>query len=715
MISGHRFCWSLIVLLATTGFCATHMAMNPFKFGKSEKSKAASESKSEEEIEDEFATKTETPLIGTYASFAGLEPVILEGVGLVVGLNGTGGDPAPSQFRSLLLEDMKRRNVPNPNQILASPNTALVVIKAYLPPLIEKGATIDVEVKIPESAQATSLEGGYLLDCDLTEHAFVPGRGVLEGHTFAKAKGPILTSSVLGGSKSEVELQKRMGRVLGGATVLRERDLAIFLRNDVRSVRNSSRIAEAIGIRFHDYDKSGIKVSMAEAKTDQKIILKIHPTYRENYPRYLQVIRSIAFRETTVTRRVRLQKLAKDIFEPDKAESASLQLEAVGKDAIPTLKGALEAPLLECQFYAAVALAYLGDTSGVDVLEKCVREEPAFRVFALSALSTIEDAESYVKLRELMSEPTAETRYGAFRAMWTASREEPFIRGIPLKDKQYQLHVLKTTGQPMTHVTLRTRPEIVLFGADQEFIAPMYATAGRGIMVTIPPGSRTVSVAKFAVGQADERKETSLKVADVIYAAAEMGASYPDIVQLLVQANRQQNLPGEFAMDALPKAGRFYSRPDADGSLPASRKARVGRENLSPNMFPISPEKAIGEESDPLALKTDAESLKAVSQKPDASEKSLADKNAEPSMASVKTDGSEKKPASRKTPEKSSEKNEPNSGLPSQSEPDDSPRAEKKSSSKPTADRSAADDEPDSSSEKIQSRWLPAFKRTPVK
>jgi hypothetical protein len=700
-------------MLATVGFCATNIAMNPFSFGKGDKKKAVEKVEEEVDPEDEFATKTETPLIGTYASFAGLDPVVLEGVGLVVGLNGTGGDPAPSQFRTLLLEDMKRRNVPNPNQILASPNTALVVVKAYLPPLIEKGATIDVEVRIPESAQATSLEGGWLLECDLAEHAFVPGRGVLDGHTYAKAKGPILISSVLGGAKAEVEQLKKQGRILGGAGVLRERDLAIFLRNDVRSVRNSSRIAEAIGIRFHDYDKSGIKLPMAEAKTDQKIILKVHPGYRENYPRYLQVIRSIAFRETNVSRRVRLQQLAKDVFEPDKAEAASLQLEAIGRDGIPALKGALTAPLLECRFYAAVALAYLDDTSGVEVLAECVRNEPAFRVFALSALSTIEDAESYVKLRELMDDETPETRYGAFRAMWTASKEEPFIRGIPLKEKQYNLHVLKTTGTPMTHVTLHTRPEIVLFGAGQEFVAPMYVTAGKNVMVTIAPGSRTVSVAKFSVGANDERKETSLRVADVIVAAAEMGASYPDIVQMLVQANKQQNLPGELGMDALPRAGRFYTRPSTEGALPDSKKSRVGRENLSPNMFPVSPEKTVGEAIDPLAFKTEGDDLRAVGKAGDGDKSSGIKGEGTESMASVKSDG----PDGKSKP-KMKDKSEPSEAAPAQDEPGSSKTKSGKASSlskKETGEDEAAEDDSKDSPDKFQSRWFPAFKRTPVK
>ena len=81
----------------------------------------------EETTDKRYETKIETPLIGDYTTYSGLQPVVIEGVGLVVGLNGTGGDPAPSQYRTALMNDLKRRGVPNPNQLLQSPDTALVL------------------------------------------------------------------------------------------------------------------------------------------------------------------------------------------------------------------------------------------------------------------------------------------------------------------------------------------------------------------------------------------------------------------------------------------------------------------------------------------------------------------------------------------------------------------------------------------------------------
>lgn len=591
-----------------------------------------------------FETKIDTPMIGDYTTYSGLQPVVLEGVGLVVGLNGTGGDPAPSPYRTELMSELKRHNVPNPNQVLARPDTALVLVRAYLRPLMSKGESFDIEVRIPESAEASSLAGGWLMETYLSEQAFVPGQqSPLQGHVYAIAKGAILTAGIGSDASNSPELLKR-GRIPGGAVVLKERELALFLRHDFRNVRNSQRLADVIGRRFHDFDEHGIKKPMAKAKTDQKIVLSVHPRYKDNYPRYLQVIRHLAFRETNVGARVRMQKLQEDVFNAEKAEESCLELEAIGNDAIPILKQALTSPLLEVRFHAAAALAYLGVADGLPALVEAASKERAFRVYALSALSTIDEAEAHLKLRDLMSEPGAELKYGAFRSLWTMDRRDPFIRGEVMgvrndggekkpgrQPGQYMLHVLQTSGEPMVHALTKTRPEIVVFGADQEFRSPMYLSLGRHIIITSQPGATTVSLAKFEVGKPDLRRECSMQVADVIRCADEMGATYPDVVQMLADASSQKNLPTRLAIDELPEGGRVYYRPTSSNEPGAKKKkARIGRDNMTPNLFPEQ------EEPDPAKLeKKRSEGRGSMANVPDESsnEKSSKEKSGKDSDA----------------------------------------------------------------------------------
>jgi len=565
-------------------------------FGLRSQSAEKKHDKHEDEDEDgEFSTRTNTPLIGEYTQVSGLNVILLEGVGLVTGLEGTGGDPPPSMYRTALLDDMRRRGVKNPNEVLRSPNTALVVVRAYLPPLVRKGERFDVEVRVPDGSDVKSLNGGWLMETRLSEQALVPGRGVLKGHEYALAEGPVLVS--MGeGNQRELAGVLRRGHVVGGGVSKKDRDLTLYLRNDFRSGRNAVRIASRIGSRFYEYDEYGQRRALADPKNDTEIELKVLSKYKDNFPRYLQVIRSIAFRETEVAQRVRMRDLKSKLLDPETSEDASLKLEAIGEAAVPVLKSGLKDPTLEVQFHSAVALAYLNEADGLPYLAKAARDEPAFRVFALAAMAAIDDAESHMLLRQLMNEPSAETRYGAFRALTTLDKNDPFVRGELLND-QFQLHALTTEGPPLVHLTNRRKSEIVLFGADQRFKTPLAVRAGLHILVTAPAGSETVSVSRFEVGRPDRRQTVSTRIADVIRAVTEMDASYPDVAQMLAQAGAQQNLPGRIAIDALPQAGRVYMRPESPSAGAPKKQARVGNTNLEPNLFSSFSEAPNGKES----------------------------------------------------------------------------------------------------------------------
>lgn len=531
-------------------------------------------------------TAVDTPLIGEKTTISGLNPIVLQGVGLVTGLDGTGEDPPPSSYRDTIMEEMRRLGIDNRLQILASPNTAIVVVRAYLPPLVRKGERFDIEVRVPENSRTTSLNGGWLLETFLTEHALVPGQGVLRGHVYAKASGPILVSTGEVDEESRAGVLRR-GRILGGGLSIKQRDLVLNVRSDFASFRNAQQIADQIGLRFYDYNKYGLREPLAEAKTDQRIELKLMSRYKDNYPRYLQVIRHLPFRESIVARQVRMQKLKDELNFPATAERAALELEAIGLDAVPVLKTGLKHSSLEVRFHAGSALAYLGESSGVEALAEAARQEPAFRIHAFAALAAVDAAEAHMALRDLLGEESAETRYGAWRALTTMDPNDPFVRGEKLND-EFTLHILDTPGAPMIHLTRRTQAEIVLFGTELRFHMPLAIRAGSHVLVSGQPGADTVLVSRYEVGKPDQRRTVSTRIADVIRAAAELGATYPDIAAMLVQAERQQNLPGRLELDALPAAGRVYIRPDADlnaGPAGSPRRTRVGHRNQTPNLF----------------------------------------------------------------------------------------------------------------------------------
>ena len=525
----------------------------------------------------EAATESGTPLVADYAHPYGLNYVKVEAVALVTGLNGTGEDPPQSPQRAALLDEMARRQIEKPNEVLASPDTAMVLLRGFLPPGVQKGDQFDLEVHTPSRSKTTSLRGGRVLEARLTEMA-VMGQQIHSGHLWAKGEGAILVDPSASG-EADIAAATR-GRILGGGVAIKSRPLGLVLAQNHQSFRKSISVAKAISDRFQTYD-GGSKIGVAEAKTPEFIELKLHPRYKDNIGRFVRVVRSVAVNETPTARQERLVLLEKQLGDPLTAANASLRLEAIGDEsAIAKLREGVKSQDAEVRFYAAEALAYLDKTEGVAALVDAASKEPAFRAHALAALSAMDDVTAYEGLRSLLSSTSAETRYGAFRALWAMNPSDPMIRGERLGG-QFGYHALNTDGPPMVHATRSGRPEIVLFGAGQKFKLPMVLDAGNDILVNGLSGDE-VTVSRFRSNESDRRRTVTSSIDDVIRAIVEVGGEYPDVVQALQQAKRDGALPGRFAVDAIPRSGREYDPDDTSSTGPGSAESDGVNEDEEP-------------------------------------------------------------------------------------------------------------------------------------
>jgi len=522
-----------------------------------------------------------TKLVGTLTTPYGLFPVRAEAVALVTGLPGTGSDPGPSPERGALVAEMRTRGVDHPNNILNSKTASLVLARAMLRPGIQKGERVDVEVRVPSRSETTSLRGGWLLETRLKELA-VLDRQVHDGHVLALAEGPILVDPSAQPDKDRVATCR--GRILGGAVVLKSRILGLVLTPGNQTVGNSARVATVVNNRFHTVQKS-IQVGVAKAKTDQLIELTIHPRYKDNVDRYVQVVRAIAMKENSAERMARIERLQRELLDPLTAGAAARQLEALGRDGVESLRKGLEASDREVRFFAAEALAYLDRREAAEPLAEMARQEPAFRVFALGALGAMDDSAARDQLEQLLHVPSAETRYGAFRALWVMNPSHPLVAG-DAQIKAFHYSVVDSAGPPMIHVTRNRRPEVVLFGLQQRFSQPLALNAGPNIMIT-STGSGEVAVSKYVVGQADQKRIVSTSVDEVIRAIVDLGGTYPDVVQALGEAKAARVLASRFEVDALPEAGRSYERMAANSSESPSRD---GAEPSDSGGFPSLPE-----------------------------------------------------------------------------------------------------------------------------
>ena len=515
---------------------------------------------------DTEVAKVELPqTVGEATRPYGLGSAAIEGVALVTGLNGTGSDPPQSAQRSVLLQEMQRRQVDRPQQLLAQPSTALALVRAFLPPGVRKGDRIDVEVRVPSRSKTTSLEGGWLLPTELREVA-VLNQSLHSGHVRGYAEGPILVDSLLQDDGDNVAQVR--GTILGGGVASKSRPIGLTLRSEHHHVSVSKMIGGAINRRFDTFVR-GVKQGAAKPKTDKLIELVVHPRYRHNLIRYFRVIEHIPLRHSGPAQLQRLETLEGELMVPSTSAVAALKLEAVGDDAKTTLLRGLDSPSAEVRFYAAEALAYLDAAEASSHLGAAALHEPAFRSRAFLALGAMSGVEAHDQLTELLHVASAETRYGAFQSLQKMNPGDPTL-GQEVLDSRLYFHEIASTGEPMIHVSRSRRPEIVVFGAAQRIELPLVAFGGRNLLVK-GESHEELKITRYTPGGEDQVLTSHASVNELIRHLIGIEATYPEIVNVLQQAREQGCLQCRLVFDAIPQTGRTYHRT-AEGLPVASNE-----------------------------------------------------------------------------------------------------------------------------------------------
>jgi len=512
----------------------------------------------------EVETKDGRPkLVKDCASIGNFNTVRVRGFGLVVNLPGTGGEDVNSTPYHWVSDDMKRRhNVSDIRAILARPDTAVVAIMGYMSPGMQQGDRFDVQISLPPNSETKSLRGGILMPTRLTDEIASVGGDIQTGTKRAEVAGPILVDDTLATEVSNPSgLQK--GTILSGAVAAESRSLSLHMKDDSRFIFVTDRVAKSINQRFSM--PTGTRKGVADARTDAMVVVDLHPSYANDVPRYVRVIQSIACFETPSQQLVRIERLKEEILHRETSQEAAFQLVAIGRLGIDALQQALRSPDMEVRFHAATSLAHLEDSSGIaaKVLAEIARLEPAFRVYALNALSVMKnDLEAESCLRELLHVPSRETRYGAFRALKDRNPLDQTIRG-ELLGGQFSYHGITSQTDSMVHITMRQYPEVVLFGTDIFLRQPFALEAGPIIYVNgQTPGS--VVVTRFVPSGVDEKRTVSNQLDEIIRAVVDMGGTYPDMVQMLRQADMEKVLSCRLEIDCLPEANRVYRRSSSD-------------------------------------------------------------------------------------------------------------------------------------------------------
>ena len=159
-----------------------------------------------------FATEDgQSERIKDIVDIQGIRSNPLSGVGLVIGLAGTGDKTLPSQ--QMLVNILRASGLVFSPTDITGGNIAIVMVTAQLGPFASVGSQIDVDVSAVGDAK--SLQGGKLLP--------TPLRG-LDGQVYAVANGGVSIGgwAASGDTASITKNHQTVGRIPGGAIVEKE-------------------------------------------------------------------------------------------------------------------------------------------------------------------------------------------------------------------------------------------------------------------------------------------------------------------------------------------------------------------------------------------------------------------------------------------------------------------------------------------------------------
>ena len=517
----------------------------------------------EETGRERYGVKT----VGDCCMVADVGPKYVGGVGIVTGLDGTGGDSPKDENRAALEKYLLQyaskyhlQRTPTIGEIMNSGSAALVIVSGEIPPGTRPGERFDVEVFLPRGSKATSLRGGVLETCLLTTYDYAhgpEGASIMKGHEIASAEGPLQLS--LGSSQGDDDAERlTRAHIWEGGYSKIDNTLSLLLNADQQASRMSAHMAECINQTFAVGSAGDVKLAIPVLKDGVR--LRVPPAYKLNIPHYLRVVRLIPMEDpgeqpsdAPGQPKSYRQRLAEDLLDPTRTVTAALRLESLGQKSVPVLKQGLESKHPLIQFCAAESLTYLGHGIGAQKLGELVEQQPFLRSYALSALASLDENVTRAKLQDLMEKGVAdETRYGAFRALQALAPADRLTKGEWL-NKSFRLHHVAPESASLLHVCTAKRAEIVMFGPEAKFVPP-FAFESNGYTVTayhaadtqcmvgvVPPHGKPIRVA------------CNLNVSDVLHLLAKMDATYPEVVEILVAAANGKQVNCPVALNALPQ------------------------------------------------------------------------------------------------------------------------------------------------------------------
>jgi len=491
--------------------------------------------------------------VGEITRFAGREPLAVQGHGFVTGLDGTGTTAVPPGIRRRILEMMQRNKVTDAERILNDPDTAVVSVFGRVPPGARVGEPFDLGVRVIPGTETTSLEGGFLLECDL--HRVRVARGVeARSKPLALGRGSIFVSPF---TDDDAGPGPRSGRILAGGRSLKDRQFRLVLLTP--SVRTADQLVRLLNGRFPE--------AATGTADPARVDLTVPEAFRHDKTRFLDLVGALYMRERAGVREQRIRLLISTLRRHEDMDRVALCLEAFGASVAPHLHplGDSDDPAL--RFYAGRTLAHLQDARAVHVLEPIVSDDASpFQEEAVEALGRLRSGLGLGLLSRSLQAASTRVRVAAWRMM---SRLAPGTFLARRFEGQFDLHVVATEADPFVYVARTGEPEIVIFG--EVPICPPVLAETRRLTATVRSGEKQVCLIARRRGEDIYRKADPTVRAVIETVAAPvvrdeddaertdkpaeedlgLGLGYSDVVGLLHELDQKGALGGPIVLQPL--------------------------------------------------------------------------------------------------------------------------------------------------------------------
>ncbi len=415
--------------------------------------------------------------IGAECTFRGLEPVLVSGYGVVVGLSGTGSRDVPLAIRSVLEREMTLQGVGqgvgalsdiSPEDMISDPNNAVVLVRAVIKPGSPVGSKFDLLIESLPGTSTTSLEGGRLFTTKLFRGLVRPAMPVVKH--LAEGRGELFINPFADpAADSDGTVIKTQGRVLNGGEVIEPIPLSLVLDNASHS--RARAVAEAINSRF---PRGSSKRPTARGVNDELVEISIPTEYADNTIDFMELLRHTRI-DQQLPREWALRYTRALKEEPELANNLSWCLQALGPVAIPFVREMYAFPESVPRLAAIQAGARLGDSGARAHLEDlAMNGPPATRVDAFQLMGGLPPDPAVNRfLRDQLNSPEIDARIAAYEAL--VERADSFIDTRRVAGK-FTMHIVPSS-EPMVYATLQREPRIAVFGTNPQIERPVFVSA----------------------------------------------------------------------------------------------------------------------------------------------------------------------------------------------------------------------------------------------